>query len=316
MGRTSSLKGDKMKFRSVLLRIFIALFVLVATPSYANDSIIKVTKPSELNKSSQIPKELEGLQWNRWTSKNFTVCCLNDVQAQYLHKHLELVKTWTFARWGLYDIDFSTNCKIIGVDNPDLFKKFFNLDSTKVEIIRDSSGHIKETVIFLLITDKPSHVVPIPLTEVCMAEFAQKYNANFSMWSIRGMSLLNGTFDQIRERISEVAPLLDKEETLFFTKKLMEMDREQYLKLSENKKRLYDNCALMLCLMIRKEYGQDSYLKLIKTASEKENAVKKVLKFGGYQTFDKAFKRYMTDLTKEVISGKTPDRYLQIKEID
>ncbi len=100
-------------------------------------------------RSSTVPKEIEGKQWNRWTSKNFTVLALDDTQAKYLHGHLEEIKSWSLARWGLYDIDFSVECKLICVSDPALFEKLFKIKQTRVEVRREN-GKIKENVIFLL----------------------------------------------------------------------------------------------------------------------------------------------------------------------
>lgn len=306
-----------MKYVLCILTLLVGFAVL---PCSSGQEMTKTTSPKEVTQEmvsfKEVPKEIEGLQWNRWTSKNFTVVALNDKQAQYLHKHLELVKGWCFARWGMYDIDFSTECKVIGVDNPALFKKLFNLDATKVEIRRDEKGKIKETVIFLLMNGLPSQTMPSPLTEVCMAEFAQKYNTKFSVWNVRGMMCLNGTIPQIKERIAEIRPMLEKNEPLFFTKGLMEMDQDTYSKLDESKRRTFDNCALMYCLMIRKEFGQDNYLRVMKASSEgkSEDGVQKHLKFTNYGAIDRSFKRYMIDLTTGVAAGKTPDHYLQIRE--
>lgn len=307
-----------MKKLALLLTLFVAL--LCAVPASAAEGIIKVKNPvevrNELTITGQVPKEIEGLQWNRWTSKNFVVCSLNDKQAQYLHKHLELVRGWVFARWGMMEIDFTTECKLICVDDAALFKKLFNLDTTRVEIRRDENGKIKESIIFLLCSDLPSKTVPVPLTEVCLAEFGQRHKVAFGMWATRGMAQLNGTISQIRERIAEVKPLLDRNDPLFFSKGLFEMTPDQYAKLEPAKQRLYDNCALIVCLMIRKEFGQNHYLRMLKAASEgnPETALKSVLGFDSYDSFDKTLKRFMIDITREVVAGKTPSFYLQITE--
>jgi hypothetical protein len=303
-----------------LLGAIALLLCLGQTPCLAADPITKVTSPrevvAELRGQTGTPGELDGLQWNRWTSKNFTVCALNDTQAQYLHQHLELVKGWVFARWGLYDADLSAECKVIVVDKPELFKKLFGLDATRVEVRRDASGKIKENVIYLLATGLPSRTVPGPLTEVCMAELAQKYNVKFAPWATRGMAALNGSLDQIRERAAELKLVLDKNEPMYFTKGLMELDADGYKKLDEGKKRLFDNCAMMLCLMVRKEFGQDSYLKLMREASEggPEAAVAAVVRFPTFAAFDRSFKQFVEDLTSDIAAGKTPDSYLQITE--
>lgn len=43
--------------------------------------------------------------------------------------------------------------------------------------------------------------------------------------------------------------------------------------------------------------------------------MKTVLRFDDFNHFDKTFKRYMTDLCRDIASGKTPDQYLQIREV-
>jgi hypothetical protein len=106
--------------------------VLIATFSLAaQEPIQKVTLPLEVKneiKTTTVPKEIEGLQWNRWTSKNFTVLALNDRYAKYLHDNLEQIKAWTYTRWGFANQDFSVECKLICVDDPVLFEKLFQVN--------------------------------------------------------------------------------------------------------------------------------------------------------------------------------------------
>ena len=303
-----------------IIFIFIVLTFSLFNFAYSKDGMIKVFNPNEVSvevsKTQSVPKEFEGLSWNRWTSKNFIVCSLDDSQAKYLHKHLELVKIWTLTRGGITDIDFSVPCKLICVNGKDLFKKLFNIEETKVEIRRNTEGEIVETVIFLLIDGSPSQTIPVPLAEVCIAELSQKNNQNFSPWSYKGMSNINGTLDQIKNNILIVKPLLDKKEFLFLSKDIIEINKEQYKQMTDDKKKIYDSLSLIFCLFIRKEFGQDCYLKFLQKSTEDnpEDAIKKVLKFENYEKFDITFKRYMIDLTNDLTAGNTPDSYLQVKE--
>lgn len=304
-----------MKFKPA---VFIFLMFLVTVATYAAN-IEKVKLPKEVIAEvarNSVPKELEGLQWNRWTSKNFTVCALDDTQAQYLHKHLELVKDWALVRWGLYDIDFSAECKMIVVHDPALFKKFFSIDATRVEVRRNPDGTIKESVIFLLGDQPPSHIVPVPVSEVAMAEFAQRYNTKFGWWAYRGMGNLNGSISQIKSQIKELGTRLANNQGMHFTKGLLEMKPEDYAKLDQEQSRLYDNEAAIFCLYVRKEFGQDVYLNFLKNASENspQTAIQKTLKFESYDHLNRTFKRYMLDLAKDVSEDKTPESYLQIRE--
>ena len=129
------------------------------------------------------------------------------------------------------------------------------------------------------------------------------------------MSCLNGSIDQIREDIRELQPLLNS--PMYFGKGLLEMTEDKYKKLTKDKKELFDKNALMFCLMLRKEFGQESVHKMMQQTANNgdgESAIKKVLDFDNYDHFDRSFKRYMSDLCNDVSTGKTPDTYLQIRK--
>lgn len=293
------------------------LFFSFCVSLYAQDEIIKVYNPEEvMMEINENPKEIEGLAWNRWTSKNFVVCSLNDPQAQYLHKHLEVVKTWIYNRWGLEDTDFSVPCKLICVDNKDLFKKLFNIEETKVELRHDSNGRINESVIFLLIDGPPSKTVPVPLSRVCYSEFSQTHTIVFPLWAEIGMSELNGTIDQIKYNIINIKNHLNNEEPIFYSEALLNLNKDQYQQLDLNKKNLFSHSSVLFCLFLRKEFGQDVYLDFIKESfkNSPEFALKNVLRFSDYSHLDKTFKRYMIDLSKDVVGNVTPNSYLQINE--
>lgn len=283
--------------------IAIVLFFVFSSVCEANSPIKKVSNPNEVRKeTSLIPKELEGLQWNRWTSKNFVVCSIDDQQAQFLNKNLEYIKTWIYQRWGLPNVDFSAECKIICVHDPKLFQKLFNLTTTRVEIRRDETGKIKETVVFMLCDDTPSKIVPIPISEICFAELSNK----FKMWSKVGMAQLNGTFPQIKDNILFLKNNLEKNEPMFFSKGLFEMTQENYNELDQEKKKLYDACAMTFCLMVRKELGQKKFLELMQS-----NDIK-TLGFKDENHIDRTIRRYMIDMIREARENKIPNNYLQI----
>jgi hypothetical protein len=301
-----------MRFLQSLAIVLIASFSLTA-----QEPIHKVTFPLELKteiKTTTVPPEIQGLQWNRWTSKNFTVLALNDSYAKYLHDNLEPIKAWTYTRWGFANQDFSTECKLICVDDPVLFEKLFKLNKSRVEIRRNDQGKIKETVIFLLANEAPSRTVTSPLMEVCLGELAQRHNANFGWWSYRGTSLLNRSVDQISANVKDLGAKLTSNSPMFFSKALLETTPDQYSKLPDDQKQQFDTVAMVFCLMVRKEFGQDKFHFMLRDSTKPEAAVKGVLHFDSYDQFDRSFKRYMIDLTKEVTAGKTPDKYLQIVE--
>lgn len=299
----------------MIKNIILSTFILFSTVGFAfaqPNMITKVKMPTEILEVAHKTKsdsDIEDLVWNRWTSKNFVVLCLNDLQAKYLHDHLELVKSWIFSRWGMYDIDFSKECRVICVDDPALFKKFFGLTESKFEKRKDID------VLFLLVDDSPSKTIPIPLSKACLSEFAENYKTNFPWWAYVGMSELNGSISQIKQSMIEINNSIKSNNPMFFSEGLMEMTEVEYRKLSPEKRAIFDRNAAAFCLMIRKEFGQNKFLLFLKECSDGNSkvALKNVLGFDSQNEFDGSFKRYMADLSQDCLLGKTPDSYLQIK---
>jgi hypothetical protein len=197
---------------------------------------------------------------------------------------------------------------------PSSLKSSFKLTKSRVEIRRNDQGKIKETVIFLLASDAPSRTVPSPMMEVCLGELSQRHNASFGWWSYRGTALLNRNVDQISANVKDLGSKLSSNSPMFFSQALLETTQDQYSKLPDDQKQQFDSAAMVFCLMVRKEFGQDKFHFMLRDSSKPEVALKNVLKFDSYGTFDRSFKRYIEDLTRDVSAGKTPDKYLQIVE--
>lgn len=290
------------------------LVLLFATEAFAK--IEPVVLPMEVTAEMKLSPDDDLIKdkiWNRWTTHNFVVCSLSNAQAKYLHDHLEGIKTWLYQKWGLYDINFDAECKLICVDDANLFQKLFRMDSSAVEIRRNADGTIKESVVFLLLNDAPSRTVPMALTEVCLAEFEQEYNVRFGWWVHRGMAMLNGTISNIRKNIDAQMTVLERQEPTFFSRSLLETTEEAYKGFDPQKRAMYDRVAMIFCLMLKKEFGTTKFQEMMKetaVGTKPEQALSSVLSFKSYDEFDVSFKRYMKDLIEDVINKKTPDSYL------
>lgn len=303
------------------MKLFSAILIslVMCSMCFAED-ISKVSLPLEVKEEMKISGDdpsIQGKQWNRWESENFVVCALNDTQTQYLHEHLELVKAWALTRWGLGDAPFTAECRLLCVDDAAMFEKLFGLKKSTAEIRRSADGKIKLSIIYLLTDNKPSRVVPVPLTEVCISEFNQRWSEYWGWWAYRGMSILNGSIDQIKSNLINLNDDIKENRTVYFGKSLFEMTREQYLALPADKQEAFDRSSVVLCLMVRKEFGQEKSLRLLKKTanrSDPELALQELYRFKNYADFDLTFKKYMADLCHDIAIGKTPVSYLQIKE--
>jgi hypothetical protein len=209
------------------------------------------------------------------------------------------------------DVDLSSECRLICVDDKDLYKKLFGLTESKVEIRRDKNGKINLSVIFLLLNDKPSKTIPIPLTEVCIAELEQQYDVKLNLCSRRGISLLNGTLGDIRNNVLLLYTMVKNNNEIYFSKGLLTFDAAKYNKETVENRITYDCCAMVFCLMLRKEFGEDKFIQFLRSPNP-ETALLEVYGFSSLDQFDNAFKQYIMDIGQDISNEKTPNEYLQI----
>ncbi len=282
-----------------ILYIFLMLWCI--TPVVAQEPTKIGSDAIQTFFSIQLPEELKNKQWNRWTTKNFVICSINDGQAQYLHSNLEKIKEWLLTRWGFENFDFKYECRLICVDDPVLYKKMFGIDKSKVEF-KDNL-----VVIFLLLNDKPAKTVPLPLTEACLVQLEKSNNIKFPLWFHRSMALLNGSISDIRNDLTILKSDIDKDTPMFFGDDLLKMTEDKFIKLAPEQQALFDRNSLAFTLMVRKELGQAKLIDCLKTGQ--------ISDFTPAQ-LDIVFKNYMVDLTNDIVGASkkmTPDSYLQIK---
>lgn len=187
--------------------------------------------------------------------------------------------------------------------------KLLNLNESRVE------SRPEINAVWLLLDDKPSRTIPVPLTEVCLKEYEAKTGSTLPFWAHRGIARLNGTISDIRTDLVYLAPILKADQAMYWTDQLLTMTAADYAKEKPDDQLLFDRECEALCLMIRKEFGQTKFLEFAKSCSANgpEKALQVVLGFKGYGQFDTAFKRYMKDLTSDLVKSVTPDSYLDIR---
>ncbi len=301
--------------KRLTMKLFLLFLVCFAANLFAD--IEPVVLPTEVTTEMSLTPDdnlIKDKVWNRWTTKNFVVCSLSNAQAEYLHANLEEIKGWLYQRWGMHDVDFTAECKLICVDDEVLYKKLFRLESSSVEVRRNPDGKIKEMVVFLLLNGPPEKTVPLALSEVCLSEFEQKYNKRFGWWAHRGMAVLNSSPDNILVNIQQQQSVLSNKDATFFSKTILETTEDEYKKFDPEKRKNYDRVAAIFCLMLKKEFGTTKFQEMLRdTPDGAEAALRSVLGFGSYGEFDVSFKRYMKDIVDDAMSNKIPLKYLLVE---
>ncbi|MHA1948746.1 MAG: hypothetical protein ACW987_02660 [Candidatus Thorarchaeota archaeon] len=167
------------------------------------------------------------------------------------------------------------------------------------------------TILWLVLDGNPAESIPAPLTLVSLKELELQKNAKFNWWVHRGMTMLNQTVPQIKEEFSFMSGRIEKNLEIFGADALLNLTEEDWLQLSKDKQDLFDQQAAMVCLLFRKELGQNNLMRFIRTGSSEEN-LKRVYGFKGYGEFESTMKRYMLHLSNDINKDKTPVSYLQI----
>jgi hypothetical protein len=284
----------------------IFLFFILTVPAFSQD----MAYPTVYEGAVPIAGDLK---WHKWSTQNFTILSISETQGNFLANNLEQIKGWCLSRWGIPRDEsnvfkFSAECRVFCVPNNELMQKLFKLNQSRVEVKRKSSI-IEISTVWLLLDDVPLKTLAIPITEVCLAELSQKYNNKISFCLLRGMCLLNGSIGEIRSNLTVL-------ENIYLSEDIFRTTFDQWEKLPAKNRDIFDKECIILCLLLRKEFGEDKFHQFLSFESRgqsPEDVLKTVYGFTGYKQFDVSFTRYMRDLCSDVVSGKTPDSYLEIK---
>ena len=278
-------------------RTFVLMFILF----FFNTSVI-----------AQDDQLLKDLAWHRYVTSNFTILSIDDDHGLWMKNNLDDIKVWCLTRWGLPDVKFSKECRIFCVPDSAMLNKLFNLNDSKVEI-RRKDGLIEITAMWLALDDKPAKILPINLSQIIFAEFEQVNHFKFPIWSIKGMCQLNGLTSDIKVDLSSLSS-----SKLFDLESILNLQEDQFLKLSLDRQKVFSSQSAALCLLLRKEFGEVRLHSFLKTShhSGSKVATEKVLGFKAMDDFQKTYVRYVNGLSKDLQERVTPDSYLTIKKAE
>ncbi len=257
----------------------------------------------------QPPKDagVEGLEWNKYdVNQRVHVLSLDDKQGRYLYANFSNVKKWSLERWGLPDVDVSSETRIFCVPTKDQMVKFFKIDRSAVEYRKDDKGQ-SYTIAWILCDDRPNRVLTSVITDLSLSEYERSAGVKLPWWTHRGMVRLNGTIGDIRSDLSAM-----QGPQIFGVQAVLEMAEADYKKLTPDRQVFFDRQAASLLLLCRKEYGQVRTLEFIHAGPA---GVVGVLGFRTVEHFGATYTRYLADLSSGVAAGRTPDSYLDIKAV-
>lgn len=250
---------------------------------------------------SPVVDDASKIAWNRWTTENFQIHAIDKTQGELLFRDIEQIKKWTLTRWGFPDEKFLNETRIFCAADTESMRKLFNIASSYAEV-RGDVNYI------WLVLDKPvAEVVPPAITIIAMGDLEKRYRFKMKYFAQRGLPLLNSTIPQIKKDFALVFTHLSGDNPAYFSEALITATEDSWKKLSPEKKQLFDIEAAILCLMIRKEYGERKFHDFVYFED-----TMKVLEFKDFESLDSSYIRYVYYLSQQVSQNKTPDDYLEV----
>jgi hypothetical protein len=249
-----------------------------------NNSLEKAKNLSEM-------EEYKNLVWNKLDTKNFIILSIDKNHGFYIKNNIESTKTWILERWGISDIDFSAPCKIICVSNKDLLLKLFKIDKIRHEVRKNEEGKILLNVIWLSSEDLDN--IAYNLSHICFSELEQNKNKQLPPHIKVGMCFLNKKIDSIK---SEIENLKDK------------IDYQNIIKQKEADVINHEKECGVLCLLLRKEFGQYNFLNYIS-----DNNLSKNFGTDDPKILHEILNKYLSNLLKDLQENKVPNDYLDVR---
>jgi len=277
------------------------IFVFMTTCSLLDQENISQTPPSEVSAPL--------MEWNRYVGKNFTIMSIDNEKGKELVNDLENLKKSALTRWGFPDVKFTKECRVFVVPDYDLLKKLFNLNVGKVQLRKELN------VIWCVGDDKPNKSILPYLTQVCLYEYETVESTTLPVWFKRGCITLSTSVPDVRETLKPFNEIARKEQFNHSAEQMFTFTEEDYNKQTTENKKVFDQQAALLCLMLRKEFGQfklQGFLRL-QARNKPEDVLQLVYGFKSFSQFDKQYVRFMKELCADIADDHTPDSYLEIK---
>jgi hypothetical protein len=235
------------------------------------------------------------LVWNKWDTDNFIILSLDKNEGYKIYRQVEKIKKESLSRWGLEDYNLKEKCKIVCVFDKKYLKNFFRLDDSYVEVLKEN-GEVVSSSIWLdkkdILNDEIFYVLIL--------------QSDLKWWVKRGLYFLKNDVDFVKNNIQE-----DLEDF----SNIINISEDDWKKLSLEDKNKFDKTASIFCLFLRKEFGQNNFLKII-NSNQSESDFEKIIGFKNYEQINDIFKRYKNYLYKDKINNKIPDDYLKIKGVE
>lgn len=268
-------------------------FLVLFSPCLAEDAVRAILVEPE------VVSNKENFTWNKWETENFIILSIEKDHGLSLKTSMESLKDEHSKRWGLEKTNLKAKCKVLCVRDAEMLKRFFGVDSPRAEIRRDSSGKITTSAIWL--DFKRIEELPSLVAFICVSDGSL---GNNRMYVQRGISLLSLPSERVKSELAQSGNL-DFDE-------VSSCSSENWFSMTPKDKASFDRKSALVCLMLRKEFGEERFLKFL-AGKQDQDSIRSVYGFKDTSEFNSTLNRYFENLSKDIGEGITPDSYVTVK---
>lgn len=245
-------------------------------------------------------ENLSKISWNRWTVDEFSIHSIDKTIGVYLYENIKNIKKEALVSWGLPNIDFNHEIRIFCCSSEENLQKLFNINKSSFEFKEDKN------IIYVWLNLNESNLNSFKslMMSISLIELEHKFKYSFPLWIHRGMPSLCD-IDKTKEYIKYVHDA-DK---IGRANNIIELEQTEYNELKDDSKKLFDISSSLLCLMVRKEFGQDNFQKCML----KNVKVYQQLGFKDVDSFSLKYKYYCRYLIHDYEKNILKEEYLEIK---
>lgn len=247
--------------------------------------------------------EYKNLQWNRYTTKNFTVISIDNREGEWLSANLDRIKEDCTKKWGIINSTLSSECRIMVVNNKNLFKKFFNLSEPKVEF-RKKDDKTDIIGVWLCIENNDRKDLNKVISQICFQDMLDKKKSSKKFLE-QGIAILSQNTDQIMETLKDVSSDIS----------FLNKSEEDYKKLSEEDKKKFEISSAAFCLMLKKEFGENKFLRLMFSKGDHLNQIIDIYQYKDKEEVQKVFNRFCSDLKNSIQKNSINNRYFKVERL-
>jgi hypothetical protein len=288
-----------------MIKIILFLFLILSNcTAFSQDSNVLMPAGKQV-----VQDDLQDLVWNRYTTENFTILSIENKQGRWLYYNIENIKNWCLKRWGLPNIRFEKECRIMVVPNKELLKKLFNISESRCEA-RVIDGKLEIVAVWLSLDSEEDLVNTVPyfVTICSVVEIDHKFNTKSNVLLTRGMAELNKSLVKIKDNLRKASDVDGKDIIA-----LLNIDNTKYKKISAEDLNKFDSKSLIVSLMLKKEFGETDFLRFLFSNKNVEDSLGVIYGFDS-DSFTKSYLRYCKDISNEIKDNKVPDFYIQVEK--